>query len=85
MTDSDREIIKLERAWAVKAFVAVMGIVLAILGWLGVNLYGALDNLTAEVKELRCEVQAEQVAEVEARATLANRITRLEVRAGIDP
>jgi len=85
MTEETRAIIKLERAWAVKAFVGLMAVVLAILGWAGVNLYDALDKLTAEVKELRCEVQDGRIANIKAQAVLGNRITRLEVRAGIDP
>ena len=85
MTDETRAIIKLERAWAVKAFISLMAVVLSILGWVGVNLYNALDNLTAEIKELRCEFQDSRVAGVEARAALTNRIIRLEDRVGIDP
>ena len=85
MTDETRAIIKLERAWAVKAFIGLTAVVLSILGWVGVNLYNALDNLTAEIKELRCEFQDNQVAGVEARAVLTNRIIRLEDQVGIDP
>ena len=85
MTDETRAIIKLERAWAVKAFIGLTAVVLSILGWAGVNLYNALDNLTAEIKELRCEFQDSRVAGVEARAVLTNRIIRLEDQVGIDP